>query len=369
MSQTFLTVQDIAKESLLRLRNQLVMGALVHRDFSGDFASKGDTVQVRKPATFSAVEFNGSNASAQDIVEDKVLVSLDKIADVTVDVTAKELTLNVQDFGSQVVEGAMQALAQKIDTDLMSLYKAVPYISGGSTPGNDMNALADVAQARKVLNDNKSPMSDRRLVVGPTAEANLIVLDAIASADRFGGTQALKEANLGRVFGMDTYMSQNIASHTKGTASTFNVAGTAGGTTLAITTATNGHTFLAGDIITVTGVAQAFAVAANVTVAETIATVTITEPVRVTFATPAAGALKANHVSNLAFHRDAFALVMRPMALPLGGANGAIESFEGLTVRTTMGYAMATKKNTISFDILYGVKCLEPKLAARVWRV
>ena len=98
MSNTFLTVQEIAMESLMRLKNNLVMSGLVHRDYSNEFASKGDTIQVRKPATFVANEFTGTT-STQAISESNVLVKLDKIADVTVEVGSKEMSLNIQDFG------------------------------------------------------------------------------------------------------------------------------------------------------------------------------------------------------------------------------------------------------------------------------
>lgn len=363
MSNTFLTVQEIAQESLARLRNNLVFAQLVHRDYSGEFASKGDTIQVKKPATFEAKEFTTAT-DTQAINEEPVLVKMDKIADVTVEVTAKQLTQNIQNFGDQVVEGAMQALAQKIDLDLAKLYADIPYSAGDA--GQNPAKLAHLSQARKVLNENKVPMNLRRLVVDPEADAELLVLDAIVNAEKAGTTAALREASLGRLLGMDTFMNQNIQAHVKGTAATFDVAGVAGEKTLAITTATNGHTFKKGDIITVTGVTQPFAVAADAEVAATIATVQITEAVETTF-TAAAGTLKANHTGNLAFHRDAFALVNRPMALPMGGANGYVANFEGLSVRATMGYTMGSKINTISFDILYGVKTLEPKLATRVW--
>jgi hypothetical protein len=54
------------------------------------------------------------------------------------------------------------------------------------------------------------------------------------------------------------------------------------------------------------------------------------------------------------------------MALPLGGATGAVVNYNGLSIRVTMGYTMSNKVNTISWDILYGVKTLQPELAARM---
>lgn len=379
MSNEFLTMDKIAKEALYRLRNQLVMGALVHRDYSGEFAGYGDTVQVKKPATFSANEFTDS-ISAQDIEEDKALVKLDKIADVSVEVTAKEMTLNIRDFGNQVVEGAMQAIAQKIDSDLTFLYHKTPYYAGGATSTNIPEALVDIAAARAELNDMKAPMSGRRFVVDPATEAKLIVLDSLAGAEKSGSTQTLREASLGRVFGFDTFMSQNVHSHVQGTwyDQTPDLDGTpaAGATTINIKNTGNSKTILRGDMIKIAGQAVdgedvVFTVLNNVTShssAGTAAGVQIYPGLAVQGTNEANVTFVGNHTANIAFHKNAFALVNRPMALPMGGASGAVQSFEGLSIRVTAGYGMSDKKNTISFDCLYGVECIEPKLAVRVWK-
>ncbi len=117
MAQNLLNYDKIAAEALVRLENQLVMAQLVHRDFSGEFASFGETVQVRKPATFTAKDFTATT-DAEDIVETAVQVKMDKISDVSVELTSKEMTLEIEDLGEQVIEGAMQALAQKVDEEL-----------------------------------------------------------------------------------------------------------------------------------------------------------------------------------------------------------------------------------------------------------
>ena len=374
MSNTFLSVQEIAKESLLRLRNNLVMRQLVYTDHSQEFAQKGDTVNVRMPATFAAKEF-GDTIDAQGVKEGAVAVKLDKIADVSVDITSKELTLNVQDFGFQVAEGAMQALAQKIDSDLLALYKDIPYVAGGSTPGNLPNALADIAGARQGLNEAGAPFSNRSAVWSPATEANLIVLDAIVGADKSGSTAALREAAMGRVLGFENYMGQNVVSHTAGTldiqsaktAMLVDGGHTAGATTLKLKQVDDGTKALKGDIVTIAGKGN-FAVTADSAEAATNKVELAVSPALPTLSGGEEVALVASHVANLAFHRNAFAFVNRPMALPMGGATGAVESFEGISLRVTMGYAMSSKKNTVSFDVLYGVKTLQPELACRVWR-
>lgn len=370
MANDFLTAQEIAQESLLRLQNNLVMRELVFTDNEEDFADKGDTVQVKKPATFEADEFDGSTNS-QDVDEDKVLVEMDKIADVSVDITSKELSLNIQDFGEQVAEGAMQAIAQKVDADIMQLYKDVPYVAG--TIGETPSELADIAQARKVLNQNKAPLNNRAAVWGPDAEANLLTLDAIVNADKSGDTDALREANMGRVMGFDNFMSQNVVEHEKGDleaggSNNLQVESEVSEGDYTVTVGSSGSEDLsgsikAGDLISFDGVDGYWAVAED-NDPDTADTISI----EVTTSLPAIDAetevtVEDNRVANLGFHRNAFAFVNRPMALPMGGAEGAIETYQGLTIRVTMGYEMNSKENTISWDILYGTKVLQPELA------
>ena len=371
-TNTFLTANEIAKESVMRLNNNLVMAGLVHRDFSNEFADKGDTVQVRKPATFVAKEFT-SSIDVQNIEEDNVLVKLDKIADVSVEVTSKQLSLNIRDFGEQVVQPAMEALAQKIDADLMELYKDVPYTFGsaGTTP----DALADIAGVGKVLNENKAPLSGRSLVLDPEAQAALVVLDAIANAEKSGSTQALREANMGRILGFDTFMSQNIKTHTKGTiAKTVGdlvVTASKGATSLTIeddgvSGAVTG-TLKKGDIITIEDTdGQYVCTADGVLDADTGKMTVSIYPALAEACTGKKVTLINSHVANLGFHKNAFCLVTRPMELPMGGATGYVANYNGLPVRVTMGYTMGSKINTISFDILYGVKTLTPELACRL---
>ena len=73
------------------------MANLVHRDYSAEFVKVGDTITVRKPATFVAKNFTGQT-EAQDIAEGSVPVKMDRFRDITVNVGSKEMTLNIKDF-------------------------------------------------------------------------------------------------------------------------------------------------------------------------------------------------------------------------------------------------------------------------------
>ena len=213
MPNTFLTPNIIAREALLVLRNNAVMANLVHRDYSSEFvANKGDKISIRKPAKFEAKEFNGSAIEVQDAAENKVDVTMDKLLDVSFAVTSKEMALSIEDFSQQLLVPAMQAFADKIDGYLIALAGA---ITANKVVQADAVTAVDVVDARKFLTSHAAPLTERRFVYSTGVEADLLKTDLFVNASAVGdaGT-ALREASLGRKFGMDFYVDQNMDSGT-----------------------------------------------------------------------------------------------------------------------------------------------------------
>lgn len=70
------------------------------------------------------------------------------------------------------------------------------------------------------------------------------------------------------------------------------------------------------------------------------------------------------YTPSIAFHKNAFALVTRPLALPQGATKASIVSYDGFGLRVVYGYDIKTKTDTISIDMLCGVKTLDKNLAA-----
>ena len=209
MANTFLTIDMIAKEALMILRKNAVMAGLVHRDYSKDFvAGVGDTITIRKPATFTVKDFvESTGITVQDATEDKQTVKMDKFYDVSFAVTSKDLTMNISDFSEQLLVPAMMAFRDKIDAEIIKVAESATHTV---THAEGLIAPADVISARKLLNDGATPLSMRSLVVGTQAEADLLSSELFVSAEKVGSTEGLKEASLGRKFGFDTYVDQNV---------------------------------------------------------------------------------------------------------------------------------------------------------------
>ena len=360
MANNILTPQIIANEALMVLQANLVMADLVHRDYSREFAKVGDTITIRKPAKFISKNFTGTT-STQDITEGSTTVSLDRYRDITVDVSSKEMTLDIRDFSEQVITPAMQAHANAVDADLLAVAvsKAGTTVNATANPTN----LKDIADIAKALDTNKAPQQNRRLVLHPTHKYAYALTDNLSKVSYSGDNQTLRDALIGRVYTLDPYMDQNApdtTAATPGTATAYKVTATAGATVVKLTDVTAGTgTVKAGDGFIVDGYTYHFT--ADATAASgTVDSVAIDQPIHKALNAVDATLIKKPH--SVAFHLNGLALVTRDLALPIGAADAAIASADGLSVRVVYGYDMTHKVDTISFDILYGVKDLDDNL-------
>ena len=364
MANTFLTLKTIARQALPRLIENLVFPNLCYRDFSEDFKDLGDTVQVRKPVVLEAQEFDASNGvNYQDMKEGSVEVTLDKIATVDTKASAIETAVNISDLNRVFVEPAAVALAEKINSDGLALYKDIHNAVDASQ--HDLAALAAV---RKALNEAKVPTAGRVAVWDPTADAAFTTIPAIVNAEKSGNTQALREGSIGRVFGLDNYMAQGVKSHVTGAGTGFaglkvtsNV--TAGATQLSITGTTLTGKLVKGDILTIKG--KTYVVTEDTADADTkvIATVKVS-PALPALSANEAVTLKGDYAANLAFNPMAFAYVTRPLINPDGqGVQSYVTSYNGISLRVTKGYDQKFKQSTYSMDVLYGYKTIYPELA------
>lgn len=359
MPNNILTPQIIANEALMVLQSNLVMANLVHRDYSKEFVKVGDTITVRKPAKFVAKNFTGTT-SAQDITEGSVPVKIDRFRDITVNVGAKELTLDIKDFSKQVIEPAMQAIAQAVDADLLAVGISK---AGKKAPVSATPVISDIAGVGKALDMSKAPRANRRLVMPPTTLYKYNTLDNFAKQCYKGDSEALKEAEIGKVYTCETFMSQNCPENQSteaGTVKSYKVAGVKDAMEFTVSdgSAATG-TIKAGDQLIVNG--YLYTVTEDVTLASGAGTIKVDQNIPESIAA-AVDAMIINKAHALGFHRNGIALVTRNLELPLGNKNAYIASADGLGVRVVMDYDSDKKQDKVSFDIIYGVKELDTDL-------
>jgi len=179
MPNSLLTADVIAREALMVLEANMVMGGLVHRDYDNEFvAGVGDTVTIRKPAKFVAHNFT-DHITRQDASEGKASVRLDQWRDVSFDVTSRDLTMNITNFSEQFIAPAMRAIAQALDEDILNEVVNVTNTVNGTANATD---LKDIANISKKLDINKVPQQLRRLVFNPEHKYRYATTDNLSKA-------------------------------------------------------------------------------------------------------------------------------------------------------------------------------------------
>lgn len=366
---TFLTPTIIAKEALIVLENNLVLANLVHRDYSKEFQQVGATVLIRKPATFTSATVS-STVNMQTATESSVAVVLDTNLDISLTITSAELSLNIVDFSEQVIQPIMRAHAQAIDNKIAQhVLDFAPHFNlvAAGTP-----AVSDVTAVGAAMSVVKAPLSERRMIFHPASQAAYMALDSFLHADkRADGGKALRDAEMGRVLGFDCYMDQNIPAHTYADGALTDLAGAASAATVGATVAViynlgTAEVLAAGDVFKPTGAQEWCVLTTGATLAGGIGTVRFQPPLVTALTDAQVVTFVGTHRCNMAFHKNAIALVSAPLAPPLGGAASSVINYKGLSARVVYDYTIMEKNNLLSIDLLIGTKTLDRNLGARL---
>jgi len=373
MANTIITSQLIANYVLKEMLGKITYRPLVYKaELSNQIVSAkaGETVNVKKPSKFKMKRFNGSLIE-QNLLETSVPVKLDTTADITVPVSSKEMTLDINDFNAQILEPIGNALAVGIDQYIAAkIYQNVPdtnVVTATATPTN----LKNITALGLILDLAKAPKDGRTLVLSPTHKQNYALTDNLSKVSYAGENVALREALLGRIYGFDTLESSyNPVGVGGGTATKVGqviVTGAAGSKTLALSgvVPTTG-TLKAGDILIIDG--QIITVATDATASSgAIASLAVDQDevndlVAATYTTVGVSTADVS----LAFSNRAFGLVNASLELPMNNPHAAIASYDGITVRVFYGYDQNTKTQKLSVDTLFGFASFYPETSAKL---
>lgn len=444
-----------AQESLMILENNMVAANLVHRDFENLVANFGDTVNTRLPAEFQmARKTDADNVVIQDAVATNVPVLLNQHIHTSFIIKDGEESKGFPNLRETYLEPAMLSLAQGIDEivlgqvyQFLTLNDGTPNVVGQLGVGAGKQT---VIAAREKMNDNRVPQVGRNFILSTATEADLLAVDLFMGANTVGddGT-ALKEASLGKKFGLQTYMSQNTPSPSgaalAASGAINNLAGYPAGTTTATVDGfsaaiVNGAWFtVAGDdtpqrVVSTVGAGTptsitffpglSNAVVDNAVVsiyenaqinllagyaagyakdmiidtntvaprvgqmasfdvgaglgtnysaisspgAPTLTTLALNRPLAAAAADNAVIGLGPNGNYNFAFHKNALALVTRPLAAPQSGTGALsfVANYNGLSMRVVITYDGDKQGHLVTCDALCGVKVLDRRLGCVV---
>lgn len=390
------------------LENELVLGNKVHTDHSKEFTYKGDEISIRKPTAYQGQVDNLDVSSySEDILQGKTLIKMDKTFSIKVDIGAIDSTLSFDRVQEDIIRPAMIKFKDKIETDLAALYTDFYWFNG--TPGTPPATFAALAESGAIMTDAAIPMDDRFALHSPEAAWRLADgLKTVHVPEKV--RTALEQAAIGRYARFDNYDFVHAPTHTVGAhAGTPRVNGANQNTTYALTKDTGTQSLVTdgwsnsvtgvlkkGDIFTIDGVfavnpvskqstgrLQTFTVMADANSGASTGPATLTiapaiiasgayqnvsaAPADNAAITVKTGTAGAQYRQSLLLHPKAMALVSRPLKIANGaGVKTSTKTGNKVTISVTEWVDGNTLQHNMRFDMLYGVKVLDPRLGLRL---
>lgn len=415
MSNALLSPKVYANVFLKHLKNNVVLPKLVSTEFKNEFKKVGSTVYAKRTPEFTVRD--GAVASVQDVVEGEIGITIDKQKGVDVEFTSVEETLTVDALlKSKVMESAAIKLANQVDTDLHALTKK--FYNWVGTPGQTINSYADLTKGPQRLDEMAVP-TDGRMGILPPADAWALLGNLSSlTAQTKEATDALTRAKLPLLGNVDWYSTQNAATVTTGTRDgnalvdgasqnvTYATVKDGNWTqTLSIDNVGNAKTVAEGEVFTIADVyavnpvtkaslpyLQQFTV---ITGGTSVATatgdnqnldITISPPIITSGAFQTVSAAPADNAAiqwmgndtegdtdattysfGSIFRKESIALVSAKLIMPYTGeADYATDPDTGLTVRYWRSSDSTNDTHMHRFDILYGVKMVDPRKGTRI---
>jgi hypothetical protein len=78
------------------------------------------------------------------------------------------------------------------------------------------------------------------------------------------------------------------------------------------------------------------------------------------------GTASTGYSQNMVFHKNAFSFASVPMHMPAAAYGGSRQSYKGISLRLIPTYDGTNDEEAWRFDVLYGVKAIDPRLAVRL---
>lgn len=393
MANTPLTPTAVTRKAMQILHGKLFLAKQVSRQYDGSFAQSGakigSTLKVRKPNKYTVR--TGKDLNAQDTAETSETITVATQVGVDTVFSTAELTLEIQDFASRILEPAMAVVAANIENAIAAQYVNVPNLVG--TAGTTPASMLTVLQAGARLDDNLVPRDGKRNVaLSPLAMASMVdaykglFQKSSAVADQYE-SGLIEDPATGFKWGACPVINSHTMSAGTVTSITVNDSSISNGDTdVTITTTTTA--IATGTIVTFAGcyavndeTKSAYPHLKQFVVTSATATVlTIDPPIYTTGANQNVSAVPTNggvvtfsgsastaYPQHLAFHRDWLALVTADLEdVSKFGAWGAREVYDGISMRIARQYQIGSDNVPCRIDVLYGVKQLRGELAVRI---
>jgi hypothetical protein len=221
MANVFIKPTAVVDTAIKLLQREIVLPSLIWLNGIGDFTGKyQDTITIRVPARTVAhtralrATGSGRDLTTGTLTQHAIPVTLDTDVYNAIPVTDEELTLDITDFGRDVLNPQVRSVAEELENGVARMMAAADYTTNNmivhATPTTMWETIVD---ARRKLNDQFVDRNGRVLVVGSAVEAAFLKDPNFFKFTNTGDqpNTALRDALIGRVANLDVIVSDALA--------------------------------------------------------------------------------------------------------------------------------------------------------------
>lgn len=398
----------IAKLAAEMLEDNLQFCKTIDKADESDYNGKngynaGDTIYISKPARFIPGTSADVTSTIQDVVEEKVALTLDIRRVVPIALTSAEIATDMalKSWTNRILKPAVSSIAQYVEQTCLDRAKAAVYNAVG-TPGTTVFDTDTMLSAGQKLNEFLAPMSDNKYaLLNPAAMRSAVNARKGLFQSSEEVAKQYKKGYMGTADGFDYLANNLMPSLTHGVDVVFAVEAsvvtiTNGMSTLGVDGVTSGATIKAGTTFTIASCyavhpitkqtlpyLQQFVVTADVTETSgnsvtlaiapsiyytstdsrrNVSTAPVDEDACVTL-----GSASTTYGQNLVYAQSAFRMASVPLVMPDGLDMAAQETYKGITVRVIRDYDVLTDKLIMRIDFLGGIAAVRPEWGVRIY--
>ena len=220
-------VKLVAADALPVLVGNLVMGNLVNRDYEPVLANAGDTVNVPIPPMMTANNIaEGGSVQPQNPNLGNAQIVLQNHVEATFQIPDVTKVLAVPDLLKLYMQPSVAAIAQRIETDLLSLYGGFTTNPAVGTGGTALTEATIDAAETTLFNAMNPPSMQKYFVVSAAAYSQWRQIPLFEEFQTAGaaGLRALIDGTVGKYKDFYVFRSQFVPQTGTTTVTTHNMA-------------------------------------------------------------------------------------------------------------------------------------------------
>lgn len=222
MADAITGVTEILAEDVISMRVQAVLIEEMKvwplmSDYTDQVGPGMDSVKIPKISSFtvaSKAENTAVDAQVNAVTSDDLPLTAHKVIQFLLeDIASVQSKI---DLVANYIDVAARDLAADMDVAVLTELDDNPSTSApdhdvkyNDTSNNDLEKV-DILEARRLLNVQKVPSSQRWAIIPPDKEKDLMGITEFTRVDEAGASAALRNGQIGRLFGFDVIMTTLI---------------------------------------------------------------------------------------------------------------------------------------------------------------